>query len=239
MTRFLDEVARSLARPMPRSRALRVLGGALLAAVVPGVRWTGSASARPARKAAAPICSCGYRPTVFTCTTANRPNRGAPCGPPSGGVDNCCARRAKDVAPTGHPAGTSPAAAPEAVRSQRGLLLLPAELRVLQRDVLRARVGARRGQDRLSDLLRSRRDVLRSASGARWRDLLQEGVRSRHHRRARGDARPDEEGVRRLVGFEALRGMHRARHASVCQVLVGHPRARSQWPGTVRGAVST
>ncbi len=37
MTRFLDELARSMARPMPRSRALRLLGGALVSTAVPVV----------------------------------------------------------------------------------------------------------------------------------------------------------------------------------------------------------
>jgi len=36
MSEFLDELARALARPMPRSRALRVLGAVLVAAAVPG-----------------------------------------------------------------------------------------------------------------------------------------------------------------------------------------------------------
>jgi hypothetical protein len=37
MSQFLDELARSLAKPMPRSRALRLIGGALVATAVPGV----------------------------------------------------------------------------------------------------------------------------------------------------------------------------------------------------------
>ena len=38
MSEFLDELARSLARPMPRSRAVRLLGGALVTAAVPLLR---------------------------------------------------------------------------------------------------------------------------------------------------------------------------------------------------------
>ena len=36
MTEFLDELARSMAKPMPRQRALRLLGGALVSVAVPG-----------------------------------------------------------------------------------------------------------------------------------------------------------------------------------------------------------
>jgi hypothetical protein len=37
MTDFLDELARSMAKPLPRRRALRLLGGAVVAATVPGL----------------------------------------------------------------------------------------------------------------------------------------------------------------------------------------------------------
>jgi hypothetical protein len=37
MTAFLDELARSLARPMSRSRAVRLMGGALVSVTVPGI----------------------------------------------------------------------------------------------------------------------------------------------------------------------------------------------------------
>ncbi len=38
MTEFLDELARAMSRPMPRSRALRLLGTSLIAAAVPLTR---------------------------------------------------------------------------------------------------------------------------------------------------------------------------------------------------------
>jgi hypothetical protein len=38
VSRFLDDLARTLAEPMPRSRAMKVLGSALVAAAVPGIR---------------------------------------------------------------------------------------------------------------------------------------------------------------------------------------------------------
>ena len=40
MTAFLDELARTMARPMPRRRALRIVGGAVVAAAVPGFATT-------------------------------------------------------------------------------------------------------------------------------------------------------------------------------------------------------
>lgn len=40
MSEFLDELARSLATPMRRRRALRLMGGAVLAAAVPGIATT-------------------------------------------------------------------------------------------------------------------------------------------------------------------------------------------------------
>jgi hypothetical protein len=40
MTNFLDELARSLAKPMPRRRALRLVGGAVVAVALPGIRTT-------------------------------------------------------------------------------------------------------------------------------------------------------------------------------------------------------
>ena len=40
MTEFLDELARSMAKPMPRRRALRLLGGALVSVAVPGFATT-------------------------------------------------------------------------------------------------------------------------------------------------------------------------------------------------------
>ena len=43
MTEFLDELARSMAKPMPRSRALRLLGGVLVAGAVPGALRTSTA----------------------------------------------------------------------------------------------------------------------------------------------------------------------------------------------------
>ena len=48
MSEFLDELARSLARPMPRRRALRILGGALVTVATPASLLAGRASASSA-----------------------------------------------------------------------------------------------------------------------------------------------------------------------------------------------
>jgi hypothetical protein len=45
MTAFLDELARSMAKPLPRRRALRLIGGAVVAAAVPGIATTKRARA--------------------------------------------------------------------------------------------------------------------------------------------------------------------------------------------------
>jgi hypothetical protein len=46
MSEFLDELARTLSRPMPRSKAVRVLGGALVTAAVPLLRAAPGSGAR-------------------------------------------------------------------------------------------------------------------------------------------------------------------------------------------------
>lgn len=55
MSEFLDELARTLAKPMPRSRVVRVLGGSILAAVFPLAR----PGLRPAGAATLHRGSCG------------------------------------------------------------------------------------------------------------------------------------------------------------------------------------
>ena len=64
MSTFLDDVARSLARPMPRKRALRVLGGAITSVVMPGLV---SRSARAAANVVADPCSCSPGPPAAQC----------------------------------------------------------------------------------------------------------------------------------------------------------------------------
>ncbi len=73
MSTFLDDVARSLAQPMPRRRAVRVLGGALASIAMSGVI---SRSARAAPSA----CDVPCPPNTTNC----RVRRGAGC------TDVCC-----------------------------------------------------------------------------------------------------------------------------------------------------
>jgi hypothetical protein len=61
--RFFDDLARTLARPMPRRRAVRVLGTALLMAAVPGVS---------ARAALARTESATCEPNTFECKCPNK-----------------------------------------------------------------------------------------------------------------------------------------------------------------------
>jgi len=93
MTRFLDEVARSLARPMPRSRALRLLGGALASAALPGV-FGGRSAASTRRRELPDICGGSPGPLAyeFFCAGPTKPNGGPACGPIRGGVPDCCDR---------------------------------------------------------------------------------------------------------------------------------------------------
>lgn len=77
MSAFVDELARALATPMPRRRALRVIGGALVAISVPGVLRT---------------------PTALGGMTISR--RTGICNPPCGGGSvsrSCVVNAAKDI----------------------------------------------------------------------------------------------------------------------------------------------
>ena len=85
MSEFLDELARSLAKPMSRSRSLRLVAGALVAAATPNVLGRGAPAARAGRRATpgCPTETCAYRPIQFACPDPgeNDPNPGQPCGP--------------------------------------------------------------------------------------------------------------------------------------------------------------
>ena len=70
MTDFLDDLARSLAKPMPRHRALRMFGGALVSIAVPGALRPPMAWASPAGTTLTTQCnpSCGgNRPLKCVC----------------------------------------------------------------------------------------------------------------------------------------------------------------------------
>jgi hypothetical protein len=58
MSEFLDELARTVAKPMPRSRALRLLGGALVAVAVPALRPPRAVSATRLVTSSCPVADC-------------------------------------------------------------------------------------------------------------------------------------------------------------------------------------
>ena len=69
---LLDELARSLASPMPRRRALRLLGSAIIAAVFPAVRVP-RAFARRSRSAECGDCSDSPGTTICDCHVKHHP----------------------------------------------------------------------------------------------------------------------------------------------------------------------
>ena len=80
---FFDQVARTLAEPMPRRRAVRVLGASLVAMAVPGIR-PARALARPESRAAACSHGTGSNPHQNVCDKI-LPDRTVEtycCGPP-------------------------------------------------------------------------------------------------------------------------------------------------------------
>jgi len=80
MSEFLDELARSVAKPMPRRRALRLLGGALVTVAVPGFVTT---------KARAAASKCENRPGTKACKCSCKGDKCFPC---KGAICiiNCC-----------------------------------------------------------------------------------------------------------------------------------------------------
>lgn len=59
MSEFLDELARTMAKPMPRRRALRILGGALVTLAVPATSGTAAASVGRQQ-----VCECNTAGTT-------------------------------------------------------------------------------------------------------------------------------------------------------------------------------
>ena len=68
MTAFLDELARSMAKPLPRQRVLRLLGGALVGIAVPGFATTARARAASSfhlcKKQGGLLCECNCKGDV-------------------------------------------------------------------------------------------------------------------------------------------------------------------------------
>lgn len=97
MSEFLDELARALAKPMPRSRALRLVGGAFVYGAIPGLRsrWPAaaraySAGATPTRRAGECFDEGPYQPFLFNCRPHTR-TPGPVCEPsPVAPVPDCC-----------------------------------------------------------------------------------------------------------------------------------------------------
>lgn len=104
---LLDDLARALAEPMPRRRVLRLFGGVIVAAAVPG-----SALARPRRRGALCVAGetvCQTSPTKYTCCNEFNPvcckspsallccKEGCSCGTDARGYPDCvrCPRCAK------------------------------------------------------------------------------------------------------------------------------------------------
>ena len=95
MSEFLDELARSLAKPMPRSRAVRLLGSALLTAAVPGALRTAAGHARRSGSGACPPApNCNSEPNTNLCTKPVVGNDGC-----TRYIKACCPRGGGDPQP--------------------------------------------------------------------------------------------------------------------------------------------
>jgi len=91
--RFFDDLARALASPMPRRRALRLAGAALVAATVPGVRpHSASARTRSAGTPCESLCTAtpGYKPCGITGKNAYGETNCYMAGCYDPKVDKCC-----------------------------------------------------------------------------------------------------------------------------------------------------
>ncbi len=84
-TNLFDEIARTLASPMPRRRALGRILGTLAVAAVPGMLWTSSALAQGKRCRTNAQCPAGQRCCSGTICC---PNDQICCG--SGTNTLCC-----------------------------------------------------------------------------------------------------------------------------------------------------
>ena len=86
MSTFLDDVARSLAQPMPRRRAVRVLGGAIASVAMSGVISRG---ARAALGQTDP-CACSPSQPATRCGIRRGAGCTAVCCPTAGNWPKCC-----------------------------------------------------------------------------------------------------------------------------------------------------
>ena len=65
MSQFFDDLARTLAQPMPRRRALRLAGGALVAVAVPGITATKAHATHDCPAQNAFLCACPNRDLFY------------------------------------------------------------------------------------------------------------------------------------------------------------------------------
>jgi len=96
MSELLDELARTLATPIPRWRALRLAGAALVTAALPGGIGRGTATAiaaaRTAKTIQKKVCiglQTGIAPDEFQCPDSSSPAAASVCGT-RGNSPDCC-----------------------------------------------------------------------------------------------------------------------------------------------------
>lgn len=101
MSKFLDELARALAKPMPRSRAVRVLGVALASAAVPSLRPE-PAAARHERPVTTSChtAKCTHAPFTKLCKCHEKPT-GSPNEPTMCNWTCCDPERYECICPPG------------------------------------------------------------------------------------------------------------------------------------------
>lgn len=108
---LFDDLARTLSEPMPRRRVLRLLGGIVVAAAVPGARAAAGVSPRrpvgasQLCKSGSTLCQ-GFKPTLYTCCGGSEP---VCCAKPSAVL--CCK--------SGCQCGTDERGYPECVKCPR------------------------------------------------------------------------------------------------------------------------
>ena len=96
MSELLDELARTLATPIPRWQALRLVGVALVSAALPGGIGKGAATAaaatRTAKTSQKKVCiglQTGIAPDEFQCPDNSSPAAASVCGT-RGSTPDCC-----------------------------------------------------------------------------------------------------------------------------------------------------
>jgi hypothetical protein len=103
MSEFLDELARSMTKAMPRRRALRMLGGALLGVALPAARATGARATHDCPAQDAFLCQCPSINGLFYKICCPNETPGAKykctCKAPPNGEARCTLIRKKTCGP--------------------------------------------------------------------------------------------------------------------------------------------